>query len=159
MLSIDPTATFAIQPGATLDLDPAASLDFTVNLGAGISPSDVRYGVSVGNTTGTCRVPFPSSVALGMPVDSPANATALGFPANTQPTGVANLGNGLLGTGNSLSLASGDDYLYTDGRAIMFGIPDASIDLTTAASFALEFCQQTSGMPDGESSSRSLASW
>lgn len=142
-LSIDPTAAFAIQPGATLD--------FTVNASSGAmpSPSDVRNGVAIGTATGTCYVPPPSAVALGVPVDATANATALGFPSGTQPTGVANLSDGLLGTGNPLNLVTGDDYLYTDGRAVLFGVPSGSIDLTTAASFALEVCEVSGGLPSG----------
>ena len=70
IISIDPAGTFAIQPGATLDLDPAASLGFTISLGPGVSPSNVRYGVPVGNTTGTCYVPTASDVRVGVLVDA-----------------------------------------------------------------------------------------
>ena len=52
-------------------------------------------------------------------------------------------------TANVLSLVTGDDYLYTDGRAVLFGVPPDSIDLTTASSFALEVCGMDGGLPNG----------
>ncbi len=81
--AIDPAGTFAIQPGATLDLDPAATLDFTVSLGPIPVPSDVRFGVPVGDGSGTCYVPTADYVALGTPIDA-TTGTAVLTEANVQ---------------------------------------------------------------------------
>ena len=135
-------------PGPS-DVRSGVAVDATVGMLSVPLASDVRYPIAVDGQSGSCHVPPPSAVALGTAVDSVANATALGFTSGTQPTGVANLSSGLLGTGNALNLVTGDDYLYTDGRALLFGIPPGSIDLSGAASFALEVCDTQGGAPSG----------
>ena len=151
--AIDPAGTFAIQPGATLDLDPAATLDFTVSLGPIPVPSDVRFGVPVGDGSGTCYVPTADYVALGTPIDA-TTGTAVLTEANVQAA-IAQLAatpvviNQIANRG-VLALVAGDDYLSAHGRALLFGIPAGSVDVSGVSTFAMEVCRLSGNLPDGD---------
>jgi hypothetical protein len=132
IISIDPAGTFAILPGATLDLDPAASLDFTVTLGAGVSPSDVRYGVADGQNTGTLHVPLPSQVLAGVPTDN-----TLGTLAQTAIITPA---------GSPIELQQYCSYTTARGNALQVPVPSGCPDLT-GADVHLWIAAQQGGKP------------
>ncbi len=116
------------------------------------SPSDIPFGrrlivVTAHGTASGYKVQYMRAVIAASPATA-ADVTAAVQTAMAQlaasPAIVSRAQ-----TSVGLNLVSGDDYLATDGRAILFGVPAGSIDLSDAA-LVMEVSTMRGGTPTGE---------